>query len=309
MLIALVARRLSRVLRQRRESQQYANETYRLVFVDRMDEMEQAGAELSFRVNSSLRMWLGTERSDRRNLIGYQYAQAVDDDVTLLTDRFVTGSVSMGLRFAFREQVARLPGRQFGLGTRWPVLYVQAMHAVQGLWEGELELWRVNMMLEKTFRMPLLGDLSLRTTAGLADPTAPYPFLYNLRGTFDRSIPLATPFTFETMRPNEFVADRYVSLNLRHSFGNLLFKGKKFRPIPVLVANAVWAGLDAPERHRGYTISALDDGYYEAGLQLDNLLRSSFVGIGFGAFYRMGPNSLLEAWDNLALKLSLSLGR
>lgn len=287
----------------------YLNETYRLLFVDRMDQLEQAGAELSFRVSSSLRMWLGTERSERRNLIGYQYAQAFNDDVTLLTDRFVTGSVSMGFRFAFREQVARLPGRQFGMGTRWPVLNVQASRAVQELWQGEYELWRVNVMLEKTFRMPLLGDLSLRSVAGMADPTAPYPFLYNLRGTFDRNIPLAAPFTFETMRPNEFLADRYVSLHLRHSFGNLLFKGKKFRPVPVLVANAVWAELDAPQNHRGYSFWPLDGGYYEAGLQLDNLLRSSLVGIGFGAFYRLGPNSLPEAWDNLALKLSLTLGR
>lgn len=287
----------------------YINESYRLLFMDRMDQMEQAGVEIAYRVNSSLRLWASTERSDRRNLIGYRYASALNDGVTLLTDRFVTGSVSLGFRFAFREQVARLPDRQFGLGTRWPVLHVQAMHAVQGLWEGQLELWRVNVMLEKTFRMPLLGDLSLRTMGGMADRTAPYAFLYNLRGTFDRSIPLAAPFTFETMRPNEFLADRYVSLHVRHSFGNLLFKGKKFKPVPVLVGNAVWAALGSPQNHRGYSFSALDDGYYEAGLQLDDLLRSRFVGIGVGAFYRMGPNSLNDTWDNLALKLSLSLGR
>lgn len=287
----------------------YLNETYRLLFVDRMDQVEQAGAELSFRVGSSLRMWLGTERSERRNLIGYQYAQDLDDGVTLLTDRFVTGSVSMGFRIAFREHLARLPGRQFGLGTRWPVLNVQASRAVQGLWDGEYELWRINVMLDKTFRMPLLGDLSLRTVAGMAEPNAPYPFLYNLRGTFDRSIPLAAPFTFETMRPNEFLSDRYVSLHLRHSFGSLLFKAKKFKPVPVLVANAVWAALGSPQNHRGYSFSALDDGYYEAGLQLDNLLRSRFIGIGMGAFYRLGPNSLSDTGDNVAVKLSLTLGR
>ncbi len=38
-------------------------------------------------------------------------------------------------------------------------------------------------MVEKTFRIRLVGDLSLRVLAGKADPDAPMPFLYNLRGT------------------------------------------------------------------------------------------------------------------------------
>ncbi|MEX1132203.1 MAG: DUF5686 family protein [Flavobacteriales bacterium] len=287
----------------------FSSESYRLVFMDRMDAIERAGAELAFRVNSSLRMWVGTERADRRNLIGYRYAQPSTDAITLLNDRFVTGSFSVGLRFAFREQVARLPDRQFGLGTRWPVLHVHAMRAVQGLWQGELDLWRVNVMVEKTFRLRMLGDLSIRSMAGMADPTAPYPFLYNMRGTFDRNVPVAAQYTFETMRPNEFLADRYVTLHLRHSFGNLLFKGKKFRPVPIVVANAAWGALDSPELHRGYIFSALGAGYYEAGFQLDNLLRSGFTGLGVGAFYRLGPNSLPDAWDNLALKVTLGLGR
>jgi hypothetical protein len=145
--------------------------------------------------------------------------------------------------------------------------------------------------------------------AGMAEPTAPYAFLYNLRGSFDRRVPVAAQYTFETMRPNEFLADRYVTLHIRHSFGNLLFKGKKFRPVPIVVANAAWGALDSPELHRGYSFSALGEGYYEAGFQLDNLLRSGFTGLGVGAFYRVGPNSLPDAWDNLALKVTLGLGR
>lgn len=287
----------------------FSSENYRLVFMDRMDAIERAGAELAFRVNSSLRMWVGTERADRRNLIGYRYAEPSTDAITLLNDRFVTGSLSVGLRFAFREQVARLPDRQFGLGTRWPVLHLHATRSVEGLWQGELALWRVNAMLEKTFRLRMLGELSVRAMAGIAEPTAPYAFLYNLRGTFDRQVPVAAQYSFETMRPNEFLADRYAALHLRHSFGNLLFKGKKFRPVPVLVANAAWGALDAPERHRGFTFTPLRQGYYEAGIQLDNLLRSGFTGLGVGVFYRLGPYSLPDAVDNLAVKVTLGLGR
>jgi hypothetical protein len=287
----------------------FSSENYRMLYVDRMEQIERAGAELAFRVNSSLRMWVGTERADRTNLLGYRFIRSSSDQVTVSTERFVTGAISVGLRFAFREQVASLPDRQFGLGTRWPVLYLNFWKSVPGLWEGELEIWRINAMIEKTFRLRMLGDLSIRAIGGMAEANAPYAFLYNLRGTFSTRAPIATQNTFETMRPNEFLADRYVALHVRHSFGNLLFKREKFRPVPVVVANAAWGALDKPEVHDGFTFSELNSGYYEAGLQIDNLLRSGFSSFGIGAFYRLGPNAFPDPLDNLAVKLTLGLGR
>jgi hypothetical protein len=109
------------------------------------------------------------------------------------------------------------------------------------------------------------------------------------------------------MRPDEYLADRFASINLRHSFGNLLFKGRKFRPVPIVVANAAWGSLAKPKNHTGWEFKALDGGYYEAGLQVDNLLKSGFSGFGVGAFYRLGPEQLPDASDNLALKLTMSL--
>lgn len=284
-----------------------STESYRWVFVDRMDRVERFGAELSWRVNSSLRAWLSTERNERENLIGYQYAEPAGEGVTLLSDRFLTGTVSLGFRFAWRERLVRLPDRQYALPSKWPVLHLSATQAVKGLWEGERELWRVDAMIEKTFRLRMLGELGVRVLGGMADDTAPYPFLYDLRGSYSTKTPIGVSNTFETMRPNEFLADRYATVHLRHSFGNLLYEGKKFKPVPVIVLNAGWGALTHPERHRGYSFTPLTDGYYEAGLQIDNLLRMGFTGIGVGAFYRMGPSSLPDAMDNLAVKATIGL--
>lgn len=287
----------------------FTSESYRWIYVDRMDRVERIGGELAFRVNSALKVWIGTEQAERRNLIGYQYAQPLSEDVTFLTNRFSTGSISVGTRFAFREQVASLPDRQVAMGTRWPILYVNVTQAVEGLWDGEWDVLRINAMIEKSFRLRMLGVVSVRTMAGIVDEGVPYPFLFNLRGSCSSQVPLATQNTFETMRPNEFLADRYVALHVRHSFGNLLIKDRKFRPEPVLVANAAWGSLDAPERQQGYTFSALQGGYYEAGLQLDDLLRSNLVGFGVGFYYRLGENAFPGAKDNLAIKLSMGFGQ
>lgn len=282
-------------------------EGYRWLYVDRMDRQERVGAEVAWRVSSALKLWIGTERNDRENLRGYQLAESVQEGVTLLSDRFVTGTVSVGARFAFREQLVRVPGRQFIIPSKWPVLHLRAMRAVEGLWEGERSIHRIDAMVAQRFRLRMLGELNLRLMGGMADADAPYAFLYNLRGTFDREVPIAVRFAFETMRPNEFLADRYAAIHVRHSFGHLLFEGERFKPGPVVVANAAWGALDHPERHRGLAFTPMHEGFYEAGLQLDQLLRLGFTGIGVGAFWRFGPHALPEALDNLAVKATLGL--
>ena len=63
----------------------FTSESYRFFYMNRMDRIEQMRAELLVRVSSSLKFWFGTERSDRTNVIGYQFAQPIADDLTLLT--------------------------------------------------------------------------------------------------------------------------------------------------------------------------------------------------------------------------------
>lgn len=280
-------------------------EGYRWFYVDRMDMQERVGGEIAWRLSSALKLWLGTERNDRENLRGYQLAEPVSDGVTLLSDRFVVGSVLVGARFAFREQLVRVPGRQFIIPSKWPVLHVRALQAVDGVFGGTRAFRRFDAQVEQRFRLRMLGDLNLRIMGGWADSDTPYSFLYNLRGTFDREVPIGVRNSFETMRPNEFLADRYAALHLRHSFGHLLYEGKRFKPVPSIVANAAWGALKEPLRHRGYAFTPLDGGYYEAGIQVDQLLRSGITGLGIGAYWRFGEHALPEAMDNLAVKATL----
>ncbi|MCB9182807.1 MAG: carboxypeptidase-like regulatory domain-containing protein [Flavobacteriales bacterium] len=280
---------------------------YRWFYVSRMDQQERIGAELAWRMGSQLRFWLATERNDRRNLQGYTFAEPAAEGVTLLSDRFVTGTVSLGARFAFREQLVRTPGRLMTIPSKWPVLQVKATRAEQGLWEGERAFLRLDAMVEKSFRLRMLGTLSVRAMGGIVDADVPYAFLYNLRGSNDPSLRVAARNTFEAMRPNEFAADRYAALHVRHSFGHLLFTSKRWKPEPVVVATAAWGAMDEPERHRGLGFTPLREGYYEAGLQVDNVLNLGLTGFGIGAFSRFGPYAAPEALDNVVVKATVGL--
>ena len=288
-------------------SRQFTTESYRWLYVDRMDRIERWGADLSFRVGSSLKLWVGTERAQRVNVIGYEYLEPQGEGITVRHNSFLTGGFNFAARFAFRERLARLPDREVSLGTSWPILYVQAFVAQKGVCEGEYDVWRANAMLEKTFRIRLFGDMHVRLMGGVAQADAPYPFLFDLRGSNGKYFPVGTANTFETMLPNEFLADSYVALHFRHDFGNLLFSTKHFRPRPVVVANTGIGGLSDPELHEGYSFKAFDQPFYEAGLQIDDVLRLGFTGIGVGVFQRFGPLASGNGSDDLAVKLALRL--
>lgn len=290
-------------------SRAITGEPLRMIYVDRMDRVDRTGAELMFRVGGPLRVWLGTSRTDRWAPADYHHATPMGEQVTLLSDNFLTGEVSIGIRYAFREPLARLPEQDVPLGTRWPVLYLNATRAVHGLWGGEMDLWRVNAMVEKTFRLRMLGEMSMRLLGGMAQTDAPYSFLYHMRGVAGPGLLVAVRHTFETMRPNEFLADRYVSVHLRHSFGHLLMKPRgRFAPVPSVVVSAGIGELAHPERHRGFDVKAPDRGFAEAGLQVDRLLRVGLCRLGVGAFHRLGPYMHGELSDDLAVKLTLDVG-
>jgi hypothetical protein len=94
-------------------------------------------------------------------------------------------------------------------------------------------------------------------------------------------------------------------LHLRHSFDELLFGWKKFKPVPCVVYNMAMAGLSEPQLHRGYTFKAVDEAYHEAGLQVDRLLVSGFSSLGVAAYHRFGPNQLPGVAGNFVFKALL----
>jgi hypothetical protein len=62
--------------------------------------------------------------------------------------------------------------------------------------------------------------------------------------------------------------------------------------------------LSNPGIHKFYNLKPADKGYYESGLQVDNLYTSGFSSLGLGVYYRYGAYTLPQTFDNFAIKLS-----
>ena len=106
------------------------------------------------------------------------------------------------------------------------------------------------------------------------------------------------------MFPYEFFSDRFVNIHLKHSFGSLLLKTKKFKPELVLSTNIGFGSLSNQQNHGGEVFKTMEKGYYESGISINNLVKVNFATFGVAGFFRYGPYQLPKQSDNLTLKLS-----
>ena len=116
---------------------------------------------------------------------------------------------------------------------------------------------------------------------------------------------IATENAFETMLPYEFFSDKYINIHFRHSFGSLLLKVKKFEPEFIVTSSVGFGSLAHPDLHGGVAFKTMENGYYESGLIINNILKFNFSSFGVGAYYRYGPYQLPEVSDNFSVKLSV----
>jgi len=108
--------------------------------------------------------------------------------------------------------------------------------------------------------------------------------------------------SFETMYFNEFFSSEFIYFQLKHGFKRISLI-RKVRPSIVLVSRMAWGSLQKPEQHIGINYKTLDKGYFESGVELNQI----FKGFGLSGFYRYGPNKLSKFEDNIAIKLSFVL--
>ncbi|MEN9348107.1 MAG: hypothetical protein RLZZ77_1618 [Bacteroidota bacterium] len=283
---------------------------YYPVFVSRMDRYEKTELLLHGRLIGNVTGQAFLNRQFIQAFSDYGFTYLTADNVSLVKTEYATTEAGFWMRWAPGERLARMGNREIRLGGRWPVLYLKYTQGLKDVLEGEFAYRRVDAMIEKTFKITNVGELSIRSYAGFTEDDLPLSFLYNARGTNSinyaeqKFVGIAAPFTFETMRTNEFAHSEFVAVHVRHQFKELLLKTEKFRPYISIVHNMLWGRLNNASQHSIATKSA-NKGFFESGLVLDNLMKSGFTGLGLGFFYRYGPEQLPVARDNFAAKVSM----
>lgn len=240
------------------------------------------------------------------------YLTEFHDNGQIYTD-YKDSNVRVDLRFAFREKLVTSFNQRLSLGTTYPVLSLSYSKGIKDVMNSDFNYDKIEARIEQTFFTKNFGNTKYRLDLGYIDNPLPYGLLFTGEGSYDKEYPYMIPNYFQTMRPYEFLSDRYVNLFLSHNFGGLLFKTGKFQPGITLHNNFGWGDLSDKNKisNQLTPYKTKNKIFMESGLQVDNLLKMNYmnvgyIGLGAGIYYRYGEYELPESKNNLVYKLSLS---
>jgi len=278
------------------------------LLVKKLDRVENENFSLTIRARKYWLFNVGISRS-------FKFSTTPDlattiGNAVILQNQFQFTEVKAALKWAYKEKFIETIDDKISLGTNYPVVWLQYSHGFKGLLDGEFDYNRIDLKIRKTFMIKYLGKLTFQFNAGYVDQPVPACNLYYGDASY-RLITLFAPNSFATMRMNEFLSSKYTNLYIYHDFGYLLFKGKKwFHPEFALSQNIGFGWLDHPDRYNyingvNEPYKTMDLGYYESGLLINKLVDLKLYTIGIGGFYRWGPYSLKNTWDNFAAKITI----
>jgi len=274
-------------------------------FVDFFDKTEKASASVSFRTFRYMQANISFSKILKTPVFNYEYA-TTQQNTTILSNQFNYTELQLGLRYAYKEKYMKSRYMLVPIPTKYPIVCLNYTKGIKGILDGEYDYQKMEAKIEKSFYSNYLGKTTFVVLGGYIDKNLPYNMLYVGQAGYNGAY-IDIPYTFNTMRYNEFVSNRYASLMFRHSFGSLLFRKKKFVPEVVVLSNAMVGSMNNIENHRGITLQSPKKGYFESGLCINNLLNFGFSGIGIGAYYRYGAYQLDKGIDNWAFKFTASI--
>jgi hypothetical protein len=278
------------------------------LLIKKLDRVENENLSMTIRARKYWLLNFGLSRSFKKTNT-YDLATTVENAV-ILQDEFQFTDVIAALKWAPKEKFIQTIDDKISLGTKCPIVWLQYTHGIKGFLDGQFDYNKVDLKIRKTFTIKYLGKLTFQINGGYVDQPLPACDLYYGHASY-RPITLFAPNSFATMRMNEFLSSKFASLYLYHDFGYLLFKGKKwFHPEFALSQNIGFGWLDHPERYNYVDpdqkpYKTMDLGYYESGLLINKLVDLKIYTIGIGAFYRWGPYSMDNGWENVAAKLTV----
>lgn len=272
---------------------------------DQFDTQENWEGSVSFRALRDFHFTFFGNQQTRDINSTYQFISSNGE----LVSSFSTTEVGVNFRFSFNEKFGEIMGVTIPLETNSPVIHFKYSKGLAEL-DGDFEYEKVDLSFSKKFTIRNAGTTSLQADFGYVSNSIPLTALYSLKGIFNKDVRVASNNSFETMAPNEFFADRQMSLFFRHNFGSLLFNQPKFKPELLLISSFGLGSLQNRDSHINFDFSVAEKGFLESGIQFNSLYRMKYfyegvyLGFGVGVYYRYGAYANNEFIDNIALKLT-----
>ena len=225
-----------------------------------------------------------------------------------LYNRYVMTTAMVSLRWNPFSDYMQTPTGRIEVEKRFPKFTFQYTQSLPKVLQNDFVFSKLDFKSEYEKKYLNGQKTSLLFEAGYALGDVPLTHLYNTspnnltKETIIERITFGGKNNFETMFFNEFFSSEYAYFQFKHEFSRVTIF-KKIKPSLVLVSRMAWGNLQKPERHIGLDFKTLNKGYFESGIELNQI----YKGLGLGGFYRYGPNQLSKLQDNIAVKISFVL--
>lgn len=248
-------------------------------------------------------LYAGISRSAIAPRFEYQYQQG-----DRLLSEYTLTTLQMAVQWnPFSSYMQTSTGR-LEINKRYPKFTLQLTQAFDQLLGADFQFSKIDFRINHEIKYLSGQETGFIIQSGLVFGEAPLTHLYSIapnnlnRDALLKRITIAGKNSFETMFFNEFFSSRYISFQARHTFNKVKI-AYRIKPEISVVTRMAFGTMENKERHLGFTYKTLEEGYFESGVEVNQL----FKGFGITFFTRYGPYGLAKFEDNLSLKVSYNL--
>jgi len=223
-------------------------------------------------------------------------------------DAYTMTTAMVSLQWNPFSDYMQTPTGRIEIDKRFPKFTFQFTKSLPHVLDNDFDFGKIDFRTEYQKKYLNGQKTALFLEMGYAFGDVPLTHLYNTspnsltKDNIIQRITIAGKNSFETMYFNEFFSSKYVFFQVKHAFQRITIL-KKVRPSLVVATRMAWGDMEHSERHIGLDYKTLDRGYFESGLELNQI----YKGFGLSGFYRYGPNQLPRFEDNISVKLSFVL--
>lgn len=278
----------------------------RLFNITSFHRSKSGSAYLSHEIHPALQLRMQWTQADTQPTYPYAYLQHDKAYSQFQTNTItVSGYWSPNSRYLVSDEGSTL------LEPGWPQFNLQFTKGLKGIMGSDFGFTKVQLRIRQDIHTFAAGSVSLNINAGFAKGELPITELYHVYPNQPTKDALLQRFSvagydsFETMYFDEFFSDRFFSLQAKYLLPRIKLSAT-VKPQIVVVNRYAIGNIRDRESHLGVPFKSLSKGYYESGLEFNNL----FSGFGLSTMYRYGPYSLPIFEDNISFKFTfyLSLG-
>lgn len=269
-------------------------ENYKYFYVDATTLNDAVAIDYSTYINKHLKGFIGFEVADKT--VSSQWSLANSQHTYRLS------TLDIKLRIAWGEKFIKSKDGLTVEGNANPVIWLSYQKNLKNIFGSPYNFDKIEFLFRGKKDTRYLGETSLTLQMGYINGIAPVTELFNIYGSNAGKFEVYCSESFNTMRPDEFLCDRFGALYISHNFKNLLMDFKKFHPEIILVTNLALGNI-LESQH--LSISASHNLYCESGIVVDKIIHAGISKIGLAAFYRYGPYSYDETRENFVIKICL----